>query len=108
MPGSSSFNYSYSNFFNYISVPLIACNAFAMCSDVMPSLIFLGVTGYVSWLLLASVFSMWLILYLCGGGNDSTRNSFEREYYLSKLKRQVTAQDKDAIKSWVEFNYFRK
>ena len=107
MPGSSSFNYSYSNFFNYISVPLIACNAFAMCSDVMPSLIFLGVTGYVSWLLLASVFSMWLILYLCGGGNDSTRNSFEREYYLSKLKRQVTAQDKDAIKSWVEFNYFR-
>ena len=30
---------------------------------LMPSLIFVGITGYVSGLLLLSVFSMWFILY---------------------------------------------
>ena len=86
--------------FDRLSGPLIACNAFAMCSDVMPSLIFIGITGYVSALLLFSVVSMWLILYLYGASGDNDKSSFEQDYYINKLTEPVTDDDRIMIKSW--------
>ena len=63
---------------------LVACNAFAMCSDVLSSLLFAGVTGYISLALLVIVFLLWLNLYLCGG---KPLNPFdlEKDYYCDKF-----------------------
>ena len=103
----SSSNNKFNCLLDSLSGSLIACNAFAMCSDVMPSLIFIGITGYVSALLLFSVVSMWLILYLYGASGDNDKPSFEQDYYINKLTEPVTDDDRIMIKSWVMFNDFR-
>ncbi|MBT4885187.1 MAG: hypothetical protein HON55_03425, partial [Legionellales bacterium] len=97
----------FNDFIDRLSVPLIACNAFAMCSDVMPSLIFVGITGHISTLLLVSVCLMWLILYLYGASGGNDKYSFERDYYINKLTKKTTPSDEIMIKSWVMFNDFR-
>jgi hypothetical protein len=63
---------------------LIACNAFAMCSDVMSSLLFAGVGGYFSLALLSIVFLLWLNLYLCGG-KPLDPFELEKNYYHEKF-----------------------
>lgn len=86
---------------------LVACNAFAMCSDVMTSLLFAGIGGYFSLALLSVVFLLWLNLYLCGG---KTLNPFdvEKSYYYDKFDQNFPdhapehkQKFKQLVKQWL-------
>lgn len=98
--------------FKFLSYPLIACNAFSMCSDVLPSLAYFGISGSVVYVLLAAVFLVWLLLYLSKGSNQSKMKT-ELEYYEYKLmtsrpkENYISNEDLFFARYLVLFNEFR-
>ena len=108
-------NYNFWGVLKLIATPLIACNAFAMCSDVLPSLAYIGITSSVSYLFLAIIFSVWLFLYLHSSSNKN-RLTTEIDYYEEKTlqtfgddfsKKNNLDIIRLHVRYWIIFNEFR-
>ena len=104
------------NYFLSFVTSFLLCSAVAVCSDVLASLSYVRIVGYIAVGLLAIVFLTWLVLYL-SSSKPVSQVDIERTYYKTKIKTLLNSSNQLTqaeikildlnIATWVILNEFR-